>query len=630
MTENQSNHGFETLLVLDDHGPGPLHARLRRALRAAIAEGRIAPGSAVPPSRLLAADLGCSRWVVTEAYAQLAAEGYLEARSGSATRVRRGPADRPAEAAGETVLAGSPLPPRFDSRYHSRFDLSPGLPDLRMFPRKRWIEALQHAMHDAPHADLGHGDPAGHPTLRATLAEHLTRSRGAAVAAEHVTICGGTTDGLVRILTAMRRQGHTALGVEDPGWDWPATRALIAGAGLTAVPIPVDGHGLRVEALRQAPAVRAVLVAPAHHFPTGVALAPDRRSELIAWARDVDGLVLEEDKDSEFRYDGRPVGALQGMAPSYVALLGSLSKTLAPALRIGWIATPARWTAALAGVRVPANQLAAIEAVRSGARPAADSATDHAADPTASAADRAAGRTGSAADRAADSTAHSEVHSVPELAADLASSRAADPTASAVDRAADSTAHSEADSVPDRAAYLASSRAADPTASAADSTAHPEVDSVPELAADLASSRAADRSADLPATPAAPPPTLDQLAFAHLIRSGAFDRHLRTARRAYRRRRDAFVAELGRQLPECPVSSAAAGLHVILRVPDVSAAVVVEAAAARGVRVGSMAEHCSELHVREDRLILGYGTVADSQVAAAVSALAGAISSVAD
>ncbi|WP_323747968.1 PLP-dependent aminotransferase family protein, partial [Catenulispora rubra] len=351
MTENQSNqssqssHGFETLLVLDEYGPGPLHARLRRALRAAIAEGRIAPGSVVPPSRMLAADLGCSRWVVTEAYAQLAAEGYLEARSGSATRVRRGPADGQEEVARDAVLAGALLPPRFD------FDLEPGLPDLRMFPRKRWIEALQHAMHDAPNADFGHGDPAGHPALRATLAEHLTRSRGAAVAAEHVTICGGTTDGLVRILTAMRREGHTALGVEDPGWDWPATRALIAGAGLTAVPIPVDGHGLRVDALRQTPAVRAVLVAPAHHFPTGVALAPDRRSELIAWARDVDGLVLEEDKDSEFRYDGRPVGALQGMAPSYVALLGSLSKTLAPALRIGWIATPARWTAALAGGR---------------------------------------------------------------------------------------------------------------------------------------------------------------------------------------------------------------------------------------------------------------------------------------
>jgi len=520
VTENQSNqsgHGFETLLVLDEYGPGPLHARLRRALRAAIAEGRIAPGSAVPPSRMLAADLGCSRWVVTEAYTQLAAEGYLEARSGSATRVRRGPADRPVEVAGAGVSAGvgaasrSPRPPQPPRPL--RFDLSPGLPDLRMFPRKRWIEALQHATHDAPNADFGHGDPAGHPTLRATLAEHLTRSRGAAVVAENVTICGGTTDGLARILTAMRREGHTALGVEDPGWDWPATRALIAGAGLTAVPIPVDGHGLRVDVLRETPAVRAVLVAPAHHFPTGVALAPDRRSDLIAWARDVDGLVLEEDKDSEFRYDGRPVGALQGMAPSYVALLGSLSKTLAPALRIGWIATPARWTAALAGARVPASQCAATGAAR--------------------------------------------------LDAD------------------------------DHAARLP-----------ADSAAH------------------------LPATPAAPPPTLDQLAFAHLIRSGAFDRHLRTARRAYRRRRDAFVAELERLLPECPVSSASAGLHVILRVPGVPAAVVVETAGARGLRVGSMAEHRSGLDVREDRLVLGYGTVADSQVAAAVSALAGVVSSV--
>lgn len=595
MTENQSNqsgHGFETLLVLDEYGPGPLHARLRRALRAAIAEGRIAPGSAVPPSRMLAADLGCSRWVVTEAYAQLAAEGYLEARSGSATRVRRGPADRPVEVAGGSASVGaasrSPQPP-----HPLRFDLSPGLPDLRMFPRKRWIEALQHAMHDAPNADFGHGDPAGHPTLRATLAEHLTRSRGAAVAAEHVTICGGTTDGLVRILTAMRREGHTALGVEDPGWDWPATRALIADAGLTAVPIPVDGHGLRVEALRQAPAVRAVLVAPAHHFPTGVALAPGRRSELIAWARDVDGLVLEEDKDSEFRYDGRPLGALQGMAPSYVALLGSLSKTLAPALRIGWIATPPRWTSALAGVRVPANQFAAIAAARSGARPAADRAAGRFADvATDRAADLAAARAHPAADRGTD------------LAADLTAHLAADRTA---DLAA---AHPAAD----RAADVATDRAADLVA---------------DSAAGLAAHPAADRAVLLGCRPAAPPPTLDQLAFAHLIRSGAFDRHLRTARRAYRRRRDAFVAELGRLLPECPVSSAPAGLHVILRVPGVPAAAVAEAAAARGLRVGTMAEHSSEPGLREDRLVLGYGAMADGQVVAAVAELAGVIAGVA-
>ncbi|MFC4996901.1 PLP-dependent aminotransferase family protein [Dactylosporangium cerinum] len=313
---------------------GPLHDRLRRAVRAAIVSGRLPAGSTLPPSRTLAADLGCSRWVVTEAYAQLAAEGYLESRTGSATRVRPS-AGRAATRPAPPV----PLPPP------PRFDLAPGLPDLRAFPRKHWSEAIHRASLRAAYPDFGHLEPAGHRDLRRTLAEHLVRSRGAALTPNDTTICAGTTDGVTRIARALRTRGVTHVAVEEPGW--PGTRKAIADAGLMPVSINVDGHGLQVDLLRAQSRIQAAIVAPAHQFPTGTVLAPARRAELIAWADEVDGIILEEDKDADFRYDRRPVAAMQGMAPSRVALLGSLSKTLSPALRIGWFAVPHRWAAAV-------------------------------------------------------------------------------------------------------------------------------------------------------------------------------------------------------------------------------------------------------------------------------------------
>ncbi|HUR07283.1 MAG TPA: PLP-dependent aminotransferase family protein [Nonomuraea sp.] len=363
MPKNQTNAAWDTLLDLDAQPAGPLHDRLRRALRSAIVSGRIAAGSALPPSRTLAADLGCSRWVITEAYAQLAAEGYLEARAGSATRVRpgvagpatrvrSGPVDSPTGA--RRGVAGSPsrglpaarsTPPSTRPAppfAHSRFDFTPGLPDLRAFPRKRWADAVREAGRQSPFTDLGYLEHAGHPRLLGTLAGYLTRSRGAAISAEDLTICAGTTDGLARIARALREHGHTHLAVEDPGWTW--TREAVTDAGLVAVPIAVDEDGLRVDLLRGRPWIRAAIVAPAHQFPTGTVLAPARRAELIRWANDVDGILLEEDKDADYRYDRRPVAAIQGMAPSRTALLGSVSKTLSPALRIGWFATPPRWT----------------------------------------------------------------------------------------------------------------------------------------------------------------------------------------------------------------------------------------------------------------------------------------------
>ncbi|WP_411082584.1 PLP-dependent aminotransferase family protein [Streptomyces sp. cmx-18-6] len=337
MTTDRERTGpaWGTFLELESPAEGPLHARLARALRIAVTGGRLAAGSTLPASRVLAADLRCSRWVVTEAYAQLVAEGYFEARSGSATRVRA--------PAGPAGVRGGAREDR--GRWTPRFDLLPGVPDLRAFPRKRWADMVRAATTELTWDELGYPDAAGLPRLRRQLASYLARGRGARVESGQLVVCAGTLDAVMRLCRGLRAAGHTDIAVEDPGWT--QLRLTVAAAGLTPVAVPVDEHGLRVDLLRRAAGVRAVIVAPAHQFPTGVVLAPSRRAELADWAREVDGLVMEDDYDAEFRYDRHPVGALQGVAPEHVALLGSLSKTLSPAVRLGWIAAPERWTDAL-------------------------------------------------------------------------------------------------------------------------------------------------------------------------------------------------------------------------------------------------------------------------------------------
>ncbi|MGW5723925.1 MocR-like pyridoxine biosynthesis transcription factor PdxR [Amycolatopsis sp. NPDC003865] len=339
MAGSQTNWG----VLLELSGPGPKHAQLARALRKAIRG--LEDGVAVPPSRQLAADLGCSRWVVTQAYAQLVAEGYLDGRTGSATRVRR---------VGDAVAA-RPLPRRPQPRH----DLAPGLPDLRHFPRQRWSDAVRGVLTTVPHTDFGLPDPAGHPRLRATLAGYLRRVRGAEV--DDVVVCGGVTDGVTRVCRALRAKGVTRLAVEDPGWT--RLHRAAAATGMAIDPVPVDAEGIDVGRIPRG--TRAVLVTPAHQFPTGTVLSPRRRAGLLGWARDVDGLVLEDDYDAEFRYDRRPVGTVQGTDPGRVALFGSVSKTLSPALGLGWVALPPQWT--ITGYAPPVlDQLALAGFVESG------------------------------------------------------------------------------------------------------------------------------------------------------------------------------------------------------------------------------------------------------------------------
>jgi GntR family transcriptional regulator/MocR family aminotransferase len=326
--QSQTNLAWEVLLNLE--GAGPLHDRLRGTLRAVIRSGRLARGTALPPSRTLAAQLRCSRWVVTEAYAQLVAEGYLEARTGSATRVRWSGGESAAVAPRPGPVARPP-----------QFDLSPGVPDLRAFPRRRWAAALRAVVDSVPFPDLAYPPPGGHARLRRVLGEYLQRCRGAAVGPEGPVLSTGVTSGVVRVCRRLLRAGIGAVAVEEPGWS-PLRRAIV-GAGLETVPVPIDADGLRVDELVATPGVRAVLVAPAHQFPTGAVLASRRRAALLEWARRADGVVLENDYDAEFRYDRRPVASLQGMDPERVCLLGSVTRTLAPAVGIGWIVAPERW-----------------------------------------------------------------------------------------------------------------------------------------------------------------------------------------------------------------------------------------------------------------------------------------------
>lgn len=422
-------------LLLDLEGQtGPRHRRVAMAIRGAIRAGRLSPGERLPASRSLAADLGVSRWVVVEAYEQLTAEGYLEARRGAGTTVARAAAaqEGPHDELRPVALPRGRTP---------QLDLRPGHPDLTAFPRTAWQRAYVAAARGATADELGYPDAAGMPILRRTIAHYLHRVRGISASPEEVVITLGTAAGVRVLARALVARGADRLLVEEPGWQVPP--AVARDCGLTVTPIPVDEEGLTIEGL---PRADAVLVTPAHQFPTGVAMSPDRRRGLLAWASAGDALVIEDDYDAEFRYDRRPVGALAGLDRGRVAYLGSVSKTLAPGLRLGWLVVPSEL------------------------RPALDAVLP--------------------------------LHALPSV--------------------------------------------------------------------------------------------LDQLALAHLMESGAYDRHLRTMRQRYRERRDALVAALHRESPRTVVSGIAAGLHLSLPLGDRTRAQEVAASLARaGVLVAGPERYSS-------------------------------------
>jgi GntR family transcriptional regulator/MocR family aminotransferase len=302
---------------------GGRRVALESAIRAAIRSGDLRPSDPIPSSRSLAGELGVARGTVADAYAQLAAEGYLSARPGAPTRVAEGAI---VERVGSPDDAPRPRP---------RFSLEMGVPDVSAFPRTAWAAALRRALATAPAGALALGDPRGVPVLREMLATHLRRTRGVVADPGRIVITCGFSHGLALLCNAFRGIGLDELAMEDPClWQH---RTIAVGAGVRVRPLPVDELGASADP--PAP-VRAALVTPAHQFPLGMTLAPARRTELVAWARARDGYLVEDDYDGEYRYDHQPIGALQGLDPARVVYAGTVSKTLAPGLRLGWLVLP--------------------------------------------------------------------------------------------------------------------------------------------------------------------------------------------------------------------------------------------------------------------------------------------------
>ncbi len=461
----QSPAHDELLVHLDPDGREPLRHQLAAELRAAIRAGRLRAGVRLPASRALAGQLGVSRGVVTDAYEQLTAEGFLASRQGAGTVVAHvdadaAPAARPA-----------PVP---EQRW--RFDFTPTSPDVTLFPRTLWARAVTRAATTAPDAAFEYQDGRGRVELREALAGHLGRVRGTACDPGDVVVCAGYHQATVLLCALLAARGARRIAFEDPSLrdHWQ----VAARAGLEPVPVPLDGDGLRADAL-EASGADAVVITPSHQFPTGAVMGAERRHALLAWARGGRRLIVEDDYDAEFRYDRRPLAALQGLDPSRVAYVGTASKTLAPVLRLGWVLAPPALAPALAEMKDAADQ-------------------------------------GS--------------------------------------------------------------------------------------------------------------PALDQIALADLFASGAHERHLRTVRRAYAERRALLVGELATAVPGSAIEGAAAGVHLVLALPEpLDAARLAAATAAHGVSASSVESFARRPPATARRLVLGYGRIPTPSIRPAVAALAAAL-----
>ena len=453
---NESTGGRDLLLQMELRR-GHLRRELREALRAAIQEGRLAAGTRLPSSRRLAADLRVSRGVVADTYDQLVAEGYLAVVPRQAPTVAGVAAHRP--------TAADPALPTW------RIDFVATTPDVTLFPSRAWLRAAERALRAAPYDALDYGDHRGRIELRRALSHYLARVRAVRVDPERIVVTQGFTQALDILGRVLAARGATAMTFETPSLadEWTTVRA----AGLRVESCPVDGDGLRADRLAGLEG-SAVVVTPAHQFPTGAVMAPARRTALLRWAATDDRIIIEDDYDAEFRYDRNAVGALQGLDPDRVVHIGTASKTLAPGVRLGWMSVPG----------------GLVDEVRS-AKAAVDSGS----------------------------------------------------------------------------------------------------------------------------------PVIDQLAMAELLVSGEYDRHVARARHVYRRRRDRLVLALGRWFPGRPVGGAAAGLHVVLRLPDHMDDVAIAAVAAeRGIRVTPLSG-MSLTGDGEQGLLLGYGRLPVERIDEATASL---------
>jgi GntR family transcriptional regulator/MocR family aminotransferase len=338
---DKTRTNFSVLVALQRDARIPLHRQIEISIRDAIRAGRLPRGSPLPPSRVLAADLGVSRGVVVEAYQQLTSEGYLASYAGGYTQVAAGPA--PAVAG---LRLAREIPPRIDLSY--------GRADVSSFPRAAWLRAIRGALASAPNDLFGYLAGSGVPQLRTAIADYLNRVRGTVAQPDQVVICTGYAQGIALLIGVLAAAGATRLALEDPssGDDaLPAARAL----GLEVTGVPVDRDGIRVDLLA-ASGADAVVLTPSHQWPTGSVLSAERRAAVLRWAAGSGAVVIEDDYDAEYRYDRTPVGALQGMAPDRVVYAGSASKTLAPGLRLGWFVMPGHLAEPMAEAKIAADR----------------------------------------------------------------------------------------------------------------------------------------------------------------------------------------------------------------------------------------------------------------------------------
>ncbi len=323
---NETSQPVELLVSVTRNGPATLRKQVEDQLRGAIRDGSLKAGARVPSTRDLARQLGVSRQVAVDVYAQLAAEGYLSVRQGARPRV-----------ADAVAVSGPAEAPVQDALVRPRFDFRPSLPDVSAFPRAAWMRSLRTALSTISDADLAHGDIRGVETLRLGLADYLGRVRGVVADPGRVLVTCGYTQALDIVCHTLAARGAKRIAFEDPSdyeAHWTAERS-----GLESVPVSVDAEGLRVDELERSDA-DAVVLTPAHQHPTGVVLSSERRSELVAWLRRRDAIAIEDDYDAEYRYERAAVGALQGLEPDRIVYAGSASKTLAPGLRLGWLVVP--------------------------------------------------------------------------------------------------------------------------------------------------------------------------------------------------------------------------------------------------------------------------------------------------
>ena len=346
-------------LTLDRGRPQALHRQLYDELRAAILGKRLPAGTRLPATRTLARELAVSRNTVLEAYEQLLAEGYLRGRVGAGTFVD--PAIAPARPlAALAQPKDEDTPARVSRRSRAaaaavsgldpRLPLAPGVPYFDGFPLAAWARLAARRIRDASLRQLNYGEPAGEPRLRAAIAAHLAAARGVRCAADQVLLVAGAQQGIDLVARLLLDAGDSAW-LEDPGY--LGARAVFAATGVRVAPVPVDDNGLVVAAgVRRAPRARLAYVTPSHQFPTGTTMSLPRRLELLAWARGASAYVIEDDYDSEFRFGGRSLPALQGLdTAGRVIYLGTFSKVLFPSLRCAYLVMPRSLLGAMIGLK---------------------------------------------------------------------------------------------------------------------------------------------------------------------------------------------------------------------------------------------------------------------------------------